>query len=123
MPTNDLPLLPQLTASSDPELAVWITRHALDRLGEHVPGITVRAAGRLLLEADEVPGDIAREMLRRRTAVSADRYLLAADRRGMFILAPAELEASTFVYTMVTYLRFGPWQTALAERLYSPAKP
>lgn len=115
---NDLPLLPPISSRHAPAPAVWVTGHALERIREHYPDAGAWAAGRLLLAAVEVSGEIACEMLRRRQLASADRYFLAADRRGLFVVAPGTRPGSPFAYSLVTYLRFSPWQAELAARLY-----
>ena len=121
---NDLPVLRRLADERAATPAVWVSGHALDRLREHYPDANGWSAGQLLLAAVEVPGDVVREMLQRAVAKPSDRYFLAADRRGLFVLAPSTRSGSPFLYTLVTYLRFSPWQAELAERLYPlPAAP
>lgn len=98
--------------------AVWVSRHALDRVAEH-HSITSRLdAVRLIDDSIEMAVEVVLTILRRVNAGSGDRYFLAADRRGIFVLTPSAHPGSPFLYTVVTYIRFAPSQTELVSRLY-----
>lgn len=99
---------------------VYVSGHALERLREHHPNVGVRGALALLARAQEVePGFIAPFLGRPLEAVR-DRYLISADRRGVFVIVPGP-EGASFPWTARTYLRFGPYQQAVAEQLLGAA--
>jgi hypothetical protein len=102
--------------------SVWVSGHARDRVAEHHDVPTAWSVCELIDEATEIEPDLARAILQRRTPrdQSRDRFLLAADRRGMFVLAPSWIEGSAFAYTLVTYLRVSPSQADAVGRLFPP---
>lgn len=107
---------PSQPLSTIVQQSLWVSRHALERLREHHPKAGVRGALALLTLAQEVePGFIAPFLGRRLEAVR-DRYLISADRGGVFVVVRAP-EGARFPWTVVTYLRFGDNQQAVAVRL------
>lgn len=99
---------------------VWVSNHAMERLHELHPSCGVVGACRLLSEAEEVAPEAVAPLLGRRLAAVRDRYFLAADRRGVFVVQRFPNE-SVRGWTLVTFLRFGPQQTACASRLWEAA--
>lgn len=104
--------------------AVWVSGHARERVAEHHDVRSAWAVCELIDAATEIEHDLARAILQRRTLrePGRDRYLLAADRRGMFVVAPSWVEGSAFAYTLVTYLRFSEGQTAALANLFPTEK-
>ena len=102
--------------------AVWVSQHALDRVHQHHPRVGNHGAREMVASAIEIDRGVAAELLQRRDVNPADLYLLASDRRGLLVVAPSRLAGSRYTHTLVTYLRFGQMQTALAERLYPPVQ-
>ena len=99
---------------------VYFSRHALERLREHYPNVGVRGARAILAQAQTVePGFIAPFLGRPLRAVR-DRYLVSADRRGVFVLVPGP-SGARFLWTACTYLRFGPYQQSVAAQLLGDA--
>ncbi|MBM4367834.1 MAG: hypothetical protein FJ102_16595 [Deltaproteobacteria bacterium] len=99
---------------------VYVTPHALDRLREHHPNAGVRGALALLARAQEVEAGLAAAFLGRSLDGVRDRYFMSADRRGIFAVARS-YEGRSFPWALVTYLRFGPHQQDVAERLMGAA--
>ncbi len=104
--------------------AVWVSGHARDRVAEHHDVPSAWSVCELIDAATEVEPELARAILQRRPSreLRLDRYFLAVDRRGMFVLAPSWVEGSAFVYTLVTYLRFSEGQTAALADMFQPEK-
>lgn len=104
--------------------AVWVSGHARERVAEHYDVRSAWAVCELIDAATEIEPDLARAILQRRQSREPrlDRYFLAADRRGMFVLAPSWIEGSAFAYTLVTYLRFSESQTAALADMFQPGK-
>lgn len=96
-----------------------ISEHALERYQLHHPGATGAQVLAELERGVEVSGDMARLLCGRRKPhrrdrrrqAAADRYVLARDRRGLFVVAPDR----GGVRRAVTYLRFGSAQEAFAR--------
>lgn len=110
-------LLPRLTKKPS-HAAVWVSEHAIGRVAEHHPIRSRWDVVELIDRAIEMPLEVVLGILRRVRAGPGDRYFLADDRRGIFVLATSRIPDSAFVYTMVTYLRLSPSQIELVERLY-----
>ena len=99
---------------------VFVTFHARERLRLHHPNAGVRGALALLDRSTEVePGFIA-PFIGRRAETLQDRYFVATDRSGVFVVARS-FEGGTFPWALVTYLRFGQYQQEVAERLLGAA--
>ena len=94
----------------------WITAHARERLQEHHPNIGTRGALALLQAAIPVPAEVVAGFLARKDSAVQDRYLLAEDRAGIFVLVHCPERAIPDV--LVTYIRLGQAQQDLAWRLY-----
>lgn len=114
-------------ASRDPrpsivvvEQGVYVTRHARQRLQLHHPNAGIRVALALLARADEVEPGLIAPFLGRGLDAVRDRYFVSACRRGVFVVARGRLEGG-FPWVLVTYLRFGPHQQAVAEQLLGAA--
>lgn len=101
------------------EQGVWVSRHALDRVREHHPNAGVRGALALLARADEVAAGFIAPFLDRRLEDVRDRYLIAADRKGCFVIVRAG-GSGRLPWTMITYLRFDAHQEDVASRLLDP---
>lgn len=98
------------------EQGVYVTGHALDRLRLHHPRVGVRGALALLAEAREVEPGIIAPFLGRSLEGVRDRYFLSACGWGAFVLA-ASRSAGRSKWVLITYLRFGPYQHEVAQRL------
>lgn len=100
--------------------AVWVSGHARERVAEHHDVRSAWAVCELIDAATEIEPDLACTILQRRQprGPGRDRYFLAADRRGLFVIAPSWIEGSAFAYTLVTYLRFSPSQVDAVSKLY-----
>lgn len=98
------------------EQGVYVTQHALQRLRLHHPSAGVRGALALLSRAEEVAPRLIAPFLGRGPDAVRDRYFVSACRRGVFVVARGRREGG-FPWVLVTYLRFGPHQQLVAERL------
>jgi hypothetical protein len=99
---------------------VFVTRHALERLQLHHPCSNYHDALRLLGAAQEMEAGLAAPFLGRSLAGVQDRYWMASDRRGIFVVVRNRTQGS-FPWVLITYLRFGPYQQAVAVRLFGAA--
>lgn len=102
------------------EQGVYVTLHARQRLQLHHPNAGIRGALALLARAEEVEAGLIAPFLGRRLDAVRDRYFVSACRRGVFVVARGRLEGG-FPWALVTYLRFGPYQQAVAEQLLGAA--
>lgn len=102
------------------EEGIYVSPHALDRLREHHPNVGVRGALALLARAQEVESAFIAPFLGRPLEAVRDRYLVSFDRRGVFVVAPSRTQGPS-PWTARTYLRFGPYQQAVAEQLLGAA--
>lgn len=105
---------------------VWVSRHAADRIREHHPHAGVNGCRALLAIASPVQPEVVAGLLGRSLEGVRDRYLVAADRRGVFVVA-AYSEATrpgsdALPETLVTYVRLSPSQVEAAVRLW-PVEP
>ncbi len=109
--------LPQAVATLPLDVStVRVTRHARDRLREHHPHVGVRGALALLARAKDVEPHLIAPILGRSLDGVPDRYLIAADRRGCFVIARSG-ESARFPWYMPTYLRFDVRQEEEVARL------
>lgn len=99
---------------------VHVSRHALERLREHHQTVGVRGALALLDRSTDIDPELAAVFLGRSLAGVCDQYFMSADRRGILVVA-AGAEGGNFPWVLVTYLRFGPRQQAVAEQLLGAA--
>ncbi len=91
-----------------------ITFHAVERFALHHPEASELEVAEAVEQALEIAPQAALPLLgRNSTRPTNSRYRLAADRQGVFVL-----EAVAGRSAVVTYLRFGPWQAQLAERIW-----
>ncbi|MES2644744.1 MAG: hypothetical protein V4850_34970 [Myxococcota bacterium] len=104
----------------DVSLDLWVLPHALERLRLHHPNVGVRGALALLGRAEEIPPGVAAPLLGRSLEGVRDRYFLAHDRAGVYVIARS-YPGSSFGWVMMTYLRFGPYQQDVAVSLYGIA--
>ncbi len=109
--------LPRLTRKPS-HVAVWVSEHAAARVAEHHDVSSRWAVVEMIDRAIEMPVEVVMGVLRRVHAGTGDRYFLAADRRGIFVLATSRIPDSAFAYTLVTYLRLSASQVEQVERLY-----
>ncbi len=109
--------LPRLTHKPS-HVAVWVSEHAAVRVAEHHDVESRWDVVEMIDRAIEMPVEVVMGVLRRVHAGSGDRYFLAADRRGIFVLATSRIPESAFAYTLVTYLRLSASQVEQVERLY-----
>ena len=91
----------------------FVTRHAVERVQEHHPnagprGVVSMLAAGLPVDAREVAG-----FLQRHFGACRDRYVLAYDRRGIYVLIDRPDEQ-----VVVTYLRLSPWQVTRACEIW-----
>ncbi len=87
-----------------------VTEHALDRYQEHDPAADRRDLLLAVAHGVGLTREMAASLLGRPLRNGCtDCYVLAASRRGVFVL---RMEDSV----VVTYLRFGPTQEAFARR-------
>lgn len=94
-----------------------VTRHALERLEQHYPGITWRAAQGLAARST-VLDDAVRPLLGRgpkRPDQAPSVYLLPPERKGLLVVEPHRDNSAP---TVVTYLRLEASQQAAIERLW-----
>lgn len=98
---------------------VFLSEHLLERVREHHPRAGVRGGLALLERATEVEPGLVAPLLGRRLESTNSRYLVAYDRRGVFVIEPTP--DRPFPWTGVTYLRFGAYQQEVAERLLAAA--
>lgn len=94
----------------------WITRHARERLQEHHPNIGIRGSLALLGAAIPMAAEVAAGVLARTDSGVQDRYLLAEDRAGIFVVVHCPERPIPDV--LVTYIRLGQAQQDLMWRLY-----
>lgn len=111
---------------ADVDHEVWITRHALERLEEHFPGVTVWSARGLLNRALEVDVGTIMPVLGRRITdkwkSDHSRYFLPETREGVLVLkASLSTATNAMPWTMVTYLRLEQSQRSLVDRLWPKA--
>lgn len=99
------PIAPRAGAPSD-LASLYVTRHAVERLGEHHADADLALAASLLAAAVEIDPGLAAGLVRRRLEGVQDHYLLTADGRGMFVVARARPELGP-AWVVVTYLRLG----------------
>lgn len=118
LPAFSAPALAPVTP--DVSLDLWVRPHALDRIRLHHPSVGVRGALALVRCAEEIPAGIAAPLLGRSLEGVQDRYFLAHDRGGIFVIVRSQPQ-HTFGWVMVTYLRFGGYQQDVAIRLYGLA--
>lgn len=103
---------------------VWITRHAQVRIREHYPNAGVPWCTELLRQSDPIDGVSVAGLLHRPLERASDRYFLAPDRRGVFVVAerPDNMDPTETRRTLITYIRLVPSQVEIAERLWPVAK-
>ena len=99
---------------------VFVTRHARQRIGMHHPNTGVRGALALLQRSREVEPALIAPFVGRRVESLPDRYFLAVDAWGVFVIARS-FEGGSFPWAMVTYLRFWPNQQQAAALLLGAA--
>ena len=102
---------------------VWVTAHVRERLREHHPFIGTRGARAMFERSTEISREVAAGLLCRQMSAVQDRYYLAEDRRGLFVLLerPHHVRPDETWRSLVTYIRFGPAQVEVATRLYAPS--
>jgi hypothetical protein len=104
-------------ATSRPVQTVFIRPHALERFQEHHPDATRFSLCRELERATEVEGAFLAPFLGRRLEGVRDRYKVAQDGWGVFVLALNRNPEAFFPWVLVTYLRFGVYQRETMVRL------
>ena len=103
--------------ASSPPLDLHITFHAVERFALHHPDASEPEVVEAVEQALEIAPQAALPLIgRNSTRPTNSRYRLAEDRQGLFVL-----EAVAGRSIVVTYLRFGPWQAQLAERIWPRA--
>lgn len=91
-----------------------ITFHAVERYALHHPDSSEVEVAHAVEQALEVAPQAALPLIgRNSTRPTSSIYRLAEDRQGLFVL-----ETTPGRFIVVTYLRFGPWQAQLAERIW-----
>jgi hypothetical protein len=107
-------------APLNPADRIWITRHARTRLQEHHPNIGVPGSTAMLFRAMPVEPGIVAGLLHRQESAVLDRYFLAEDRLGLFVVAerPDLKDESVTWRVLVTYIRFLPSQVAQVNALW-----
>jgi hypothetical protein len=99
---------------------VWISPHAVERVAQHHPLTDKRDVSARLDLATEIEQGAAAGLLDRSMEAVQDRYFLAHDRRGIFVVAETDNrnEPGTIWRVLVTYVRFEASQEALAHNLW-----
>lgn len=102
------------TRGHSPPLDLHVTFHAVERFALHHPDASEVEVASAVESALEVAPQAALPLIgRNSTRPTNSLYRLAEDRQGLFVL---ESVGGRFI--VVTYLRFGPWQAQLAERIW-----
>lgn len=103
-----------------PTDTIYVTRHVTERLREHHPTVGIRGARSILAESLPVEADVVATLLQRRKPSTDSRYFLTRDRRGLLVVAeqPDQRREGEIFRALVTYIRFLPSQTELANRLW-----
>lgn len=100
-----------------PPVDLHITFHAVERFALHHPEASEVEVASAVEAALEIAPQAALPLIgRNSTRPTNSRYRLAWDRQGLFVL-----ESVSGRFIVVTYLRFGPWQAQLAERIWPRA--
>jgi hypothetical protein len=90
---------------------VRCTSHALERYRLHQPAATINDVLDAWQWAESVSAELAQTLTGRRLRTTRDRYRIAPDHRGMFVLSEHHRRSGQWV--LITYLRFTPMHTAL----------
>ena len=93
---------------------LFLSRHATDRVREHHPNARIRGTLAMLNRAEEIESGTAAGLMGRKPGETPDRYFLAFDRRGIFVIA----RGNYMPWTLVTYVRLGDSQQEVALRLW-----
>jgi hypothetical protein len=96
--------------------ALYVSRHAIERLAQHHDGSDAALAVSLLATAVEVAPALAAALVGRRLEAAQDHYLVTADGRGMFVIARARAEAGA-AWAVVTYLRLAIQSARFAKEI------
>lgn len=99
---------------------VWVTRHALERLELHYPGVVAHSARGILGKSAELDAGAVLPVLGRRTSKTNNtRYFLPPDRRGLLVVEPETRNIERGMpWVLVTYLRLEASQQHLVDRLW-----
>lgn len=100
---------------------VWVTGHAIDRMGDDYPDVSIRAARGILNRSIELDGDTVQPVLGRgrghHKKRAPSRYFLPPERQGILVLEEVTREGA-MPWSLVTYLRLERSQQALVDRLW-----
>ena len=102
------------------ETDVFFSRHAFERLREHYANVGVRGARVLLSQAKQITESAAATLTARGAPaefMKVSTYYLGADKRGIFVLAPAR-QPGQLPWTCVTYIRLDLPMQDEAERMF-----
>lgn len=103
---------------------VWVTPHALERLGEHYPDLDHYGAREQLQRALELEAAAVTPILGRRTIDMGSRYFLPVARQGLLVVGHEErMSERRRPYVLITYLRLERSQIDIVNRLWPTTKP